>query len=130
MIKHYTISNTAVAVARDAIGTVQPEERDRFPRAVVDFLARLRLLEGVPFAYLVPHDEMLPPESIRFFYINRNWTDAAVEGALSIGGVTSRDRRYLHTLYPELRTAVDNTEHKVRDEALGDLGVEGDAEVV
>ncbi len=130
MIRHYRISNTAVAEARNAIGTVQPEERDGFPGAVVDFLARLRLLEGVPFAYLVPHEPMLPPESIRFFYVNRNWTDAAVEGALSIGGVTSRDRRYLHTLYPELRNAVDSAEHKVRELALGNLGVEGEAEVI
>ena len=46
------------------------------------FLARLRLLHGVPFCYLVPDAELLPPESIRFFYLDRAWTDALVQGAL------------------------------------------------
>src|SRR4029077_6077413 len=31
------------------------------------WLARLRLLEGVPFAYLAADSMLLPPESIRFF---------------------------------------------------------------
>ncbi len=46
------------------------------PPDVVRFLARLRLLEGVPFNYLVPDATMLPLESIRFFYVDRNWLDA------------------------------------------------------
>ena len=32
------------------------------PREVARFLARLRLLVGVPFAYLVPDSDLLPPE--------------------------------------------------------------------
>ena len=54
------------------------------PRDLRQWLARLRLLEGVPFAYLVADSELLPPESIRFFYLDRNWTDALVQGALSV----------------------------------------------
>ena len=55
------------------------------PTTVVDWLSRLTLLQGVPFQYLVPDEAMLPPESIRFFYLNMNWIDALVDGALSLG---------------------------------------------
>lgn len=55
------------------------------PEAIYRWLARLKLLEGVPYRYLVPDDGMLPPESIRFFHLDMNWVDALVDGALSIG---------------------------------------------
>lgn len=84
------------------------------PDEVVGWLARLRLLEGVPFNYLVPHDELLPAESIRFFYLDRNWTDAAVQGALSVGGITSRDRELLGDAHPRVRERVDHAERLVR----------------
>ena len=62
---------------------------------------RLRLLSNVPFAYLVPEHRLLPTESIRFFDLNRNWTDAAVDGALSVGAVTSKDRAQLQAYMPD-----------------------------
>jgi hypothetical protein len=58
---------------------------------VVGWLAQLRLLEGVPFVHLVPDARMLPPESIRFFYVDPNALDALCDGAQSIGIQTSRD---------------------------------------
>ena len=47
---------------------------------------------GVPFSYLVPDAALLPLESIRFFYLDRAWTDALVQGVLSVGTVTTADR--------------------------------------
>jgi hypothetical protein len=102
------------AVAVSPVEAPDPEAEDGFPAAVVDWLARLRLLWGVPFAYLVPDEALLPRESIRFFYVNRNWTDAAVDGALSVGAATTRDRARLEALHAELRDAVDRHERKVR----------------
>ena len=61
------------------------------PPSVTGWLATLALLEGVPFNYLVPDDRMLPPESVRFFYVDPNWLAAARDGALSIGRATSFD---------------------------------------
>ena len=58
--------------------------------SVVSWLSRLRLLEGVPFPYIVPSEGMLPNESIRFFHVDRNWLDALVDGALSVGIIDSR----------------------------------------
>jgi hypothetical protein len=94
------------------------EDVDLGPRIVPfelrRFLARLRLLEGVPFCYLVPDAELLPRESIRFFYLDRAWTDALVQGALSVGTVNSADRAQLESLYKPIRTEVDEQERLVR----------------
>jgi hypothetical protein len=96
-------------------------ERDRdagqdriTPLAVRDWLARLRLLEGVPFNTIVADSELLPKESIRFFYLDRAWTDALVQGALSVGTVNSGDRAQLQTLYPVIRDEIDAQERLVR----------------
>jgi hypothetical protein len=60
-------------------------------RSVVSWLGSLRLLHGVPFAYLVPHANMLPAESVRFFYVDPNFLDAMCDGAQSVGVQSSRD---------------------------------------
>ncbi len=78
------------------------------------FLARLRLLHGVPFSYLVPDAKLLPIESIRFFYIDRAWTDALVQGALSVGTISSADRTQLEAVYPHIRAEVDEAERTIR----------------
>jgi hypothetical protein len=130
LINAHTTSQEAIGQAIEAVETPQPEELSDFPQAVVDWLARLRLLEGVPFSYLVPHADMLPLESIRFFYLNRNWLDAAVDGALSLGAASTRDRLHLETLYVELRKALDEAERKVWATRTGGEPQQGDAEVV
>jgi hypothetical protein len=84
------------------------------PADIVRFLARLRLLEGVPFNYLVPDAAMLPPETIRFFYVDRNWLDALVQGALSVGTANSADRAKLTELHAIVRHEVDVAERLVR----------------
>jgi hypothetical protein len=84
------------------------------PFELRQWLARLRLLEGVPFAYLVADSPLLPLESIRFFYIDRRWSDALVQGALSVGTVSSDDRTQLEQLYPVVRDEVDEAERTVR----------------
>lgn len=78
------------------------------------FLARLRLLHGEPFSYLVPDAKLLPIESIRFFYIDRAWTDALVQGALSVGTISSADRTQLEAVYPHIRAEVDEAERSIR----------------
>jgi hypothetical protein len=53
--------------------------------------ASLRVLENVPFSYLVSDLEDLPPESIRFFRLDLNWTDALIDGAFSVGRVIKNE---------------------------------------
>jgi hypothetical protein len=57
----------------------------QIPPEVTQFLARAVLLYGVPFDYLVPDERMLPPESIRFFYLDPGWIDTLVQGAAGVG---------------------------------------------
>jgi hypothetical protein len=87
------------------------------PAEIVRALARLRLLEGVPFGYLVADADLIPPESIRFFYLDRNSTDALIQGALSVGTVNSADRVQLAELYATVRDEVDVAERLIRMKA-------------
>lgn len=61
------------------------------PDAVATWFQRLSLLQGIPFNYLVPDERMLPVESIRFFTIDPHWIESLLDGAFSIGRVTSKD---------------------------------------
>ena len=61
------------------------------PEDISGWFKSLRRLEGVPFNYLVPDERMLPPESIRFFRLDRAWLDCLADGAFSIGRVASSD---------------------------------------
>lgn len=53
---------------------------------LLPWLTKLSNLENVPGNYLVPDEGLLPQESIRFFYLDKNWLAAALCGAFSIGG--------------------------------------------
>lgn len=93
-----------------------PDMGDRIvPLDLRQWLARLRLLDSVPFAYLTPDSLLLPPESIRFFYVDRNWTDALIQGALSVGTVNSSDRAQLEQLHGQIRDEMDQEERVVRE---------------
>ncbi|MFF4285615.1 hypothetical protein ACFY0R_09845 [Streptomyces sp. NPDC001633] len=61
-------------------------------KPLADWFARLRLLHGVPFSYLVPSETMLPPESLRFFHIDPGWLTALQAGAESVGATGEADR--------------------------------------
>ena len=112
------ISEVVAAISTELVPQVVGDAPDpgprRVPRDLRIWLARLRLLEGVPFSYLVADSSLLPPESIRFFYIDRGWTDALVEGALSVGTVTTADRAALERIYGTVRDEVDEAERLVR----------------
>ena len=123
----------ARAVLADAFATATappvPGEDSGIPTEVGGFLAHLRLLESVPFQYLIPDDDLLPVESIRFFYLDRNWTDAAIDGALAAGTFTTSERATLAARYAEIRDAIDQTERNVWVNRVGGPGYDGPAEV-
>jgi hypothetical protein len=113
-------TDTAVGLHQQAVANTPLG--DVLPDTVRRWLARIRLLEGVPFAHLVCDADLLPPESIRFFYVDREWTDTLVQGALAVGTVTSLDRRVLQALHAHVRDEIDTEERKVRavgGEAVG-----------
>lgn len=64
---------------------------DQVPAEVEAWFRELSLLKGVPFHYLVPDERMLPQESLRFFQGDPVWTACLLDGAYSIGRITSAD---------------------------------------
>jgi hypothetical protein len=117
--------DSAVQLDMLAQGLVAPVNTTTTPPATADddgslpaelrrWLVQLRLLQAVPFAYLVADSELLPEESIRWFYLDRRWTDALVMGALSVGTVNSDDRTLLAARYDAIRDELDQEERQVR----------------
>lgn len=74
-----------------------------FPEPVREWLSNVYLMNEIPLSYMVPDKNMLPPESIRFFIMDRNWLKSLTDGAVSIGRDTSRDvlidNAALHGIY-------------------------------
>ncbi|MGK7880323.1 MAG: hypothetical protein AB4060_09515 [Crocosphaera sp.] len=61
------------------------------PSEIKSWFSNLSLLKGIPFNYLVPDEKMLPLESIRFFWVDPLWLECLLDGAFSIGRVTTSD---------------------------------------
>ena len=72
-----TLTGTTATALKDVSGA---ELED-----ATGWLARLFLLYGVPYEYLVPDEAMLPPQSIRFFVVDPVWLRYLIQGAVSIG---------------------------------------------
>jgi len=68
----------------DPVSKDQPLEQIKIADDLVEWIARLVLLYPVPFHYLIPHQSLLPSESLRFFHLDDNWVDALIDGAFSI----------------------------------------------
>ena len=92
-----------------------PSQEAQMPPYMETFLAHLRLLVGVPFDYLVPDARLLPTESIRFFYLDRSWTDRLVDGAIAVGKIGSREQAHHQARAPYVSRQLDITERHVRD---------------
>jgi hypothetical protein len=92
-----------------------PVPEAEMPAYMESFLAHLRLLVGVPFEYLIPDSRLLPVESIRFFYLDRSWTDRLVDGAISVGKIGSREQAHHQAHSPSVQQQLDYTERGVRD---------------
>ena len=76
------------------------------PQPLVTWLAKLNLLQGVPFNYLVADSRLLAPETIKFFQIDATWAAALLDGALGVG------RHYTAATSASPRLAVEETERQ------------------
>ena len=93
-----------------------PEEE---PPAVTEWLGRLRLLHGVPFHYLVAEPRMLPPESIRFFYVDPNWLHYLEDGAFSVGRTSELELAHDEALAGEVLKRAMVAASSLRPRLLG-----------
>ena len=73
---------------------VYNQPNTELPDSIYNWFEDLSLLKGVPFNYLVPDELMLPVESIRFFYLDSLWIECLLDGAFSIGRVTTSDHKH------------------------------------
>jgi hypothetical protein len=93
--RSFTLSTEAIQDLHDNDFTVVQE--------ISSWMARLRLLYGVPYHYLIPDEQMLPPESLKFFYLDPNWIEALMDGAFSIGRLTAGDLAHDSATHPSVR---------------------------
>lgn len=110
-----TLLPQAIVAQQQASGAqVSDNPTNAIPDDITDWLASLCLLYGVPFNHLVPNATMLPTESIRFFYVDPNFIDGLVDGALSLGIHSSQDSLFNQIMRPLVNTAVVQTIPTIR----------------
>lgn len=95
----------AFIASDDGIATIKAAAADALETAIAPWLAQLVLLQGIPFQHLAPVGGMLPMESIRFFQVDPNWIDCAIDGAMSIGIASSADMALQDAIIADLRAA-------------------------
>lgn len=91
-------AGVAAALERDEVRTLLRERVSHAAESTADFFDALRLLRGIPFNYLVPDGRLIPQESIRFFYIDKYWISALLDGALHTGISTDQDKEVVEFL--------------------------------
>jgi hypothetical protein len=113
-----SIATTTVA---GIIGTAQPGEDGltlappqnlgfnevSIPPRLYDKLLSIRLLSSVPLSYMVPDSSLLPPESIRFFFVDQTWVDRVIDGVLSAANTGSVDITFSCALNQLIRQTLD-----------------------
>jgi hypothetical protein len=110
-----TAAETLAVRLRNPHQVADTEPESAMPPYMESLLAHLRLLVGVPFEYLVPDPRLLPPESIRFFYLDRSWTDRLVDGVVAVGKTGTREQAHHQAHAPSLSRQLDHSERIVRD---------------
>ena len=90
-----------------------------FPERMINWLSELVLLQHVPFNNLIADENLLPNESLRLFYLDKNWTNALLDGALSIGIHSERDILLQQAMNNIIRT---ETNKKIAPNSTVQLG--------
>lgn len=101
------------AVIRSPSGA-QACGRDRWEKSVKQetdamnvWFTQLIRLESLPYGYLVPIQELLPAESVRFFRLDKQWLKAMIRGAAEIGETCSRQKGATQELRQRWEADVD-----------------------
>ena len=87
--EHASAVGAKLMLSPDGDGTDRYDELNT--AASVDWMIVLKwvldkmYLYSVPAHYLIPDPAFLPAETLRFFQVDRNWSDALIDGALSLG---------------------------------------------
>lgn len=93
-----------------------------------EYLARASLLYDLPFECLIPDPRLLPPESIRFFYVDPNWIRCMIDGAMSLGVHSSKDSSHYNQSQGILRELVSQLSLAYRQKLLRSQPVSSSAD--
>jgi hypothetical protein len=77
------------------------------PPRLHDWLIDIRLLKKTPLSYMVPDPALLPPESIRFFYVDPTWTSRLTDGLFAAADTGSVDIAFSTALNQIVRGQID-----------------------
>ncbi len=113
---HRSMVNRLVGASK---GSNLRQTAPTLPDELATWLAQLTLLYGVPTEYLVPDTRVLPTESIRFFFLDRNWLDRLVDGALSAGVLSSKDDVFNQAFFEHIYHQIDEAQLHLRSELRG-----------
>jgi hypothetical protein len=118
-VAHLASAAPAQPRAAAAVTGAPPPLDPPLPPAVLQWLTQLTLLYGVPFPYLVADPKLLPPESLRFFYVDQNWIDRAVDGALSVATISTADHIFNEALFQAVYAAITQSQQALRAKLRG-----------
>ncbi|RCW84093.1 hypothetical protein [Paracoccus lutimaris] len=108
------VAQGAAAAQGSTVRTGAAPTAPALPRQLLDWLTQLTLLYGVPFEYLVADPRLLPPESMRFFHIDRNWLQRSVDGALSTATLSTAEAIFNETLFEAVYAEIEANQQALR----------------
>ncbi|KAF2144839.1 uncharacterized protein K452DRAFT_131062 [Aplosporella prunicola CBS 121167] len=116
---------SARSLASSTSGTLYDETND--PQStdwmiVQSWLVDRMFLAGVPAHCLIADPTHLEPETLRFFSIDRNWIDALLDGALSLGNHSGDDKDRVaikHMLNDYINHKPEELDHRVQIPTYG-----------
>ena len=81
--------------------------------AVYQWMENLSLTD-IPLHYLIAHPKLLPPESLRFFYLDECWLYALFDGAASLGIHSSMDEALYQVMRKRFKGFQSERDHNQR----------------
>lgn len=95
------------------------QELKAYVEPLAKWLAKLLLLYPVPAEDLIPHSALLDQESVKFFFIDKNWQRALYDGATSIGLYSTRQSAYNKKVRSLLYKETENALYEYRASLYG-----------
>lgn len=98
--------------------TQNKENASLCPQEIRDWVAQLTLLKGVSLSCLVGDERQLPPESIRFFTVDKNWTNQLINGSFAVGAVSEKAETFNRLLSSGLQKTAQQDIYRPRQKRI------------
>jgi len=64
---------------------LRKDSKNDLPPLITAWIASLLTLQKIPFNYIVPYEQLLAPNTFRFFKLHKKWLKNCLDGMLTIG---------------------------------------------